>query len=173
MAAVPAWLTLGAGAAAAALIVTATGDVLLLALALAITTGSRAAVGPLLACLALAVRAGSVTLAASAGAQAVLGPAVAGPPLSAASAWVGGVAFVAAARRGPASVPFGLAAGFAVAGPAIASASDLLLRVGAAALGVAVAAGVARWVAPLVPDGARSWTAAAAGTCSFVLAAVA
>jgi len=171
---VPPWLGLAAGVAATVLVVLATGDVLVLALTLAAVTGTRAAVGPVLVCLSIGVRVGTVSLAAAAGAQSVLGPAgLTGPPLQATAAWVSCIALIVAAPSGPAAIPLGLTAGLVVAGPAVASLGDLVIRSGAAVTGVAVAVVAARRLARHLRSGAWSWAPAGAGSLAFLLAVAA
>jgi hypothetical protein len=169
---VPPWLRLAAGTASAALLVTASGDVVVLACLLAAVAAGRAALGTALACLSLALLYGAANLAAAAGAQAVLGPAaITGPPLHVASVWVGGVAFVAAARTWPAAFPFGLAAGFAAAGPSLTS----VAAVGVRLLGAVVGIGLATAVAALTARQPRlrrvqPWISIGAGAAAVALA---
>lgn len=170
---VPPWLALAAGSGAVALVALATGDVLLLALGLAAVTGTRAAIGPVLVCLSIGVRAGSVSLAAASGAQAVLGPAgVAGPSLHVVAAWLGSAALVLAARPGPAAIPLGLTAGWVVAGPEVATPRDLAVRAGGALIGVAVAALAARLRRRWAASPWWEWLPGGAGALGFVLAVV-
>ena len=142
---------LGAAAAAAAVSVTSTGDVVLLAVLLGLASGDLvAAVAVVSAGLSFAIRWGSTSLDAIAGAQAVLGPGgTVGPGLAAASAWCAAAALVLAAPRGWRAPAFGLAAGLSVAGPAAADGGQLALRVAAGVLAGALAVAAGRWLPPV------------------------
>jgi hypothetical protein len=96
------------------------------------------------AILTFAVRWGSTSLDAIAGAQAVLGPGGAvGPVTAAAATWCAATAQVLAAPPGWPAAAFGAAAALGVAGPAPGRPLDVAVRVGAtaAAMVVAMAAG--------------------------------
>lgn len=139
-------LRLAAAAGAAALVVGSTGDAFLLAVLLGVVAGDvvagAAAAGVALALLA---RWGSSSLAAVAGAQAVLGPAVVlGPPVSAASVWLATLALVVVAPVGWRAVLFGATAGLVACGPAATTLGNAGLRV----LGVVVGAGLVYVAAP-------------------------
>ena len=154
-------------AAAGAVVVTATGDLFVLAVLLALAAGDVLAggVGALVA-LACLVRLGSSSLPALAGAQAVLGPA--GLSVSAAaasSAWLSAAALLAAAPAGIAGLAFGAAAG-AVPAPGTPAGLGVRVAAGAAGAGLAWLAGarLARRPRPLAP---------ALGAAAVVLAALA
>lgn len=156
---------LGAAAAAATVAVTSTGDVVLLGVLLGLASGDLVAAAAVAAAgLSLAVRWGSTSLEAIAGAQAVLGPGGAvGPALAAASAWCAAAALVLATPRGWRAPAFGLAAGLCVAGPAAAGGGgELAIRVGAGAVAGALALAAGRWL-----------PAAAARPAALVLALIA
>lgn len=138
-------LRLAATAASATLAITSSGEVVLLAALLGAAAADLAAASAaVVALVALAVRWGSTSLDAIAGAQAVLGPgATVGSAASVAAAWCSSAALVLAAPRGWPALGFGAAAALAVAGPSPADVGDVVLRVGATAAGIAltVAAG--------------------------------
>ncbi len=180
-------LRLSAATAATVLALSSTGNVVALAVVLAVAVARPAAVGAVLfAGLALLERWGTTSLEAVAGAQAVLGPGgLVGPPTAAASAWCAAAALVLASpwvegdessdgerrrRLAPAGLVVGLATGAAaaaaVAGPDLAE--DLALRLGATLAAVIMAAVVAssRW--HVVTTG----VALAAGVAATGLAAV-
>ena len=141
-------LSLGAAGAAAALILSSTGDayvvVALLGLA-ALEATSVALAGA--AFTATLLRWGSRSLAATAGVQAVLGPAViVAPVLGAVSTAAAAAALLLAATPGPTAVPFGLAAAAIAAGPAGTSPDLLAVRIGASILGAVAALAIARQV---------------------------
>lgn len=145
-------LRLGAAAAAAGLALTSSGEAVLLGLLLAVASGQvwTTAVATV-AALAMGLRWGSTSLDAIAGAQSVLGPAgLVGSLGAAASAWFGGLALVLVSPGGLAAPAFGLAAAFAVAGPAVHSPVELVVRVAAAAIGVGLAVAAGRWAPPKV-----------------------
>jgi hypothetical protein len=132
-------------AATLALVLTSTGDALLVAVALGVAAADRAAfvtVG--LAALAVLGRWGTTSLAALAGGQAVIGPAgVTGSAPSVASAWLAAAALVAVAagrRWLPATLALGVLAALVVAGPAATSPVDAVVRAAAAVVGASAAA---------------------------------
>ena len=139
-------LRLAAVAGAAALVVGSTGDAFLLAVLLGVAAADvvagAAAIGVALALLA---RWGSSSLAAVAGAQAVLGPAVAlGPVVSGASVWLATLALVVVAPAGWRAVLFGATAGLVACGPAATSWANAGWRL----LGLVVGAGLVYLAAP-------------------------
>ena len=146
-------LQIGAAAAATVLAIAATGDVLLLALLLGLAAANRwalaAAVG---AGLSVLTRWGTTSLAALAGAQHVLGPAVTvGPPRAAVASGLAAAALVVAPGA-PGSAPaFAAAAALLVAGPAVTGsggAGDLAVRAGATAVALGVTLAARRWAPP-------------------------
>ena len=127
---------------------TSTGNVVLLAVLLGVASGDLVAAAAVAAAgLSIALRWGSTSLDAVAGAQAVLGPGGAvGPGAAAASAWCAAAALVLATPRGWRAPAFGLAAGLCVAGPAAADGGDLALRVAAGVAAGALAVAAGRWL---------------------------
>lgn len=123
-----------------------TGDVFVTAALLGLTArDARRFAVCVLAVLAATVRWGSPSLASVAGAQAVLGPAVAvGPVLAAVSAGLAAVAVLLVAPRGWRAVPFGLAAALVAAGPAATGWVEAAVRAPAALAGVLLALLVGR-----------------------------
>jgi hypothetical protein len=123
---------------------TSSGDVLLLGVLLGLAAADLAigATGVVVG-LAVVGRWGTSSLAALAGAQAVVGAAgVTGPALLAASAWCGAAALILAAPRQPlATAAFGLAAADVVAGPAAlwSGGGPLAIRVAASLVAVLLA----------------------------------
>ena len=157
-----------AGVAAAALVLTSTGDAFLLAVLLAFAARSRL-VGATTAGVAVALLArwGSSSLAAAAGAQAVLGPAFLLLPVpSMASTWLAAAALVLVAPLGRLAPLFGAAAGLVAAGPGMTSPLDALLRVAAMAAGGALA-----WFA--APRLAMTWASRIAPGVALAAAALA
>jgi hypothetical protein len=157
-----------AAAAAAVLLLGSIGDgvVVVVLLAFAAADVAPALVALLVAGAAL-LRFGSSSLDALAGAQAVLGPGgVVGPARAAASTWLAAGALVLGAPGGLSAVPFGLAAGALVAGPAPRTPFDVLLRLGAALLAGGLAWMAGRWLPPWL-----MWPGAALGACSVALVA--
>lgn len=161
--------------AAAVVFATSTGDVFVPAalVAVALSPWSGAAVG--LAGAATVARWGTTDLGLVAGDQAVLGAAAAtGPALAAVSSGLAGLAVLVAVAPATADrrprVLVGAAGGAVlVAGPALSSAADAGLRLGALAVGLALAWFVtARGVARRIPP----WLGAAVGA-GAVAAAVA
>ena len=150
------------------------GDAVLVAvlLGLAAVDVAVAGVGVLVA-LAVLGRWGTTSLSALAGLQAVVGPAgLRGTSLAAASSWVAASALVVVAATVPRRVPaavLGLTAALVVAGPAITTASDAGIRVGAGA-GAALAASL---VAGRVPRRLAVPTALTLAAASAVLAVLA
>jgi hypothetical protein len=134
-------LRLAAAAGAAALVVLSTGDAFLLAFLLGVAAWRVAAgaTGMLVAVMLLA-RWGSSSLAAAAGAQAVLGPAlVVGPWPALVSTWCAVAALLLAAPVGLAAPIFGAAAALVAAGPGATSAENAAARIAALAVGAAAA----------------------------------
>lgn len=145
-------------AAASAIALTSSGDAFLLAALLGLVAAdiTVAGVGALVAA-SLTIRYGTSSLAAAAGAQAVLGPgALVGDPLTAASAWLGALALAFVGRRGLPILAFGLAAGAVVAGPDVAGPIEFAVRAGGALGGVTIAWAAARYI----PRRRARWTAA-------------
>lgn len=165
-------LRLGATVGALAVALLSSGDVFLLALLLGVAAADVAAgAAAALAGVAVLARWGSSSLAALAGAQAVLGPGGAvAPALLAGSSWAaaGALAVAAPRARGPAAA-FGLAAGLVVAGPAATSAAHLAFRAAGGIAGAVVALAAGRWL----PAGVRSALALAAGTAAIALSVLA
>jgi len=140
--------------AAFVLAVASRGDVFVLALVLGLGVGRRAsAFAAVVGLVAAMVRWGSPSLRAIAGAQAVLGPAGwTGSRAAVASAWLGAMALVAAARRGPRVVslatcvslaPFAVAAADVVVGPSLGGAVGWRVLASIAAFGLALV--FSRW----------------------------
>jgi len=140
--------------AALVLAVSSRGDVFVLALVLSLGVGRRAsAFAASVALISVMVRWGSPSLAAIAGAQAVLGPAGwTGSRAAVASAWLAAIAVIGATRRGPrllslasgvSVAPFAVAAADVVAGPSIGG--EIGWRVVATIVAFAVALIVSRW----------------------------
>lgn len=163
-------LRTGAGAGAAALALSSTGEIVLLAVLLGAAAAERVvAAVAILATGAVAVRWGSTSLDAIAGAQAVLGPAaVVGPAAAAASAWLAGASLLLARAPGPAAAVFGVTAGLAVVGPGPGSKELIAMRIAAALAGATLAIAAERWApAPSRP------LALILATAALFLAAVA
>jgi hypothetical protein len=134
-------LRFGAAGATAVLLLTSSGDLFIVAalLGLAALDASAAALTGA-AFVATLLRWDSSSLAALAGAQAVLGPAVVVAPIAASvSVAAATFAVLSAAPTGPWAVPFGLAAGVVAAGPAATSPSRFVIRAAAAAVAVGAA----------------------------------
>ena len=137
-------LRLAATAGALALVLSSSGDAVLVAVLLGLVAVdvAVAGVGALVA-LAVLGRWGTTSLSALAGLQAVVGPAgLRGSAIATASSWVAAAALLVAAAtvsRRLAAVALGLTAALVVAGPAVATASDALVRGGAGVGGAAVA----------------------------------
>jgi hypothetical protein len=125
--------------------VVSTGDAVLLAALLGVSTGELVtALAAALAAVSFVLRWGVASLEGIAGAQSVLGPAgVVGPELAAASSWCAAAALVVVSPRGWRAAAFGLAAAISVAGPTAATTGDVVVRTVAsvAGVGAAVAAG--------------------------------
>ena len=122
----------------------------------------------MIAVLGALARFGTTSLAGLAGAQAVLGPAVAvGPVLGAAATGLAALAVVAAAPRDWRGPAFGLLAGVLAMGPAATGWADALLRVTGALAGVGLVLAARR-----LPDIPR-WVPMAAATAALGLAVVA
>lgn len=163
-------LTLPLSAAAAALLFITTGDGLLAAVLIGLAaadalTGAIAAA----AVLGTLARFGSTSLAGIAGAQAVLGPAVAVRPAIGAlgSALLALSCIATAPPTAPVAVPLALLAGVVAVGPSATSLPDAALRV----LGMGAALGLVWMKRRLRPIPA--WAApamAAAGLALTVLA---
>jgi hypothetical protein len=125
-------------------VLTSTGDVTLVAVAIGVASADRAAfVTAGLAAVTVLGRWGTTSLAAMAGGQAVIGPAgVTGSATSVASVWLAAAALVAvtAGRTWvPVAATLGLFAALMVAGPATTSLLDAGVRAGAALAGLALA----------------------------------
>jgi hypothetical protein len=156
------------------------GDVVVLAVAVAVAAGSVLASIAVVGALAgVALRWGSSSLGAVAGAQAVLGPAGwTGGAAAVASAWVGAAAVVLAAPTDAVpglpswlapfatAVPFGLVAALVAVGPGPGGALGLRVVASVVATGAVVAVGRAR--APRV-EAARLAGAVAFGAAALVL----
>jgi hypothetical protein len=137
-------LRLAAAAGAAGLIVSSSGDVVLLValLGLAATDAVPALVAGL-SLLAIAIRWGTASITALAGAQAVLGPAVLVGPIAAAAGSVSAALALVLVAPGRLAAPvFGAAAGAAVAGPGGSTATDLATRGASMLLGAVMASAV-------------------------------
>lgn len=160
-------IRLAAGAGAALLLITSSGHPLVVAVLLGVAAlDATAGLAAALAGLSAALRWGTGALDAAAGAQAVLGPAVlVGPEAAAAGSALAALALLVAAPRGWVAVPFGLAAGLVVAGPAAATVEDAVIRFGAATLGVGLAVVAGR----VVPQRVALPAAAALGLVAVVL----
>ena len=157
-----------AATAATALLLGSIGDGVVVALLLMLAAADVApGVVASLAAAATVLRFGSSSLEALAGAQAVLGPGgVVGPTRAAASTWLAASALVLGAPGGLQAIPFGVAAGALVCGPAPRTPPDLLLRGGAAVLGAGLAWMAGRWLPPWLV-----WPAAGLGAAAVVLVA--
>lgn len=154
--------------AASVIAVTSSGDTFLLAALLGLVAADIAVAGvAALAAVSLTIRFGTSSLAAAAGAQAVLGPAgFVGEPLSAAAAWLAGLALAFVSPRGLPMLAFGLAAGTVLAGPDVAGPATLAVRVAGALGGLTVTWAAARYV----PRQAARWSAAAFAGLAVVAA---
>lgn len=159
----------GAGVGAAALAVSSSGEVVLLAALLGAAAGELiAGAVALLATTAAALRWGTTSLDAIAGAQTVLGPAAAvGPVAAAASTWLAAAALVLVKARGLNAVLFGVTAGLIAVGPA-GSVDQVAVRVVAAVIGAGLALAAQRWA----PAAARP-AALGLATAAVVLAVAA
>ncbi len=134
-------LRLATTVAAATVAATSSGEAVLLAVLLGLAAAELgSAVVAATAVVAFALRWGSTSLDAIAGAQAVLGPGGSvGPAGAVAATWCAAVALVVAAPAGWPAIAFGAAAALGVAGPAPGGPADIAVRMGATAAGVAVA----------------------------------
>lgn len=134
-------IRLAAGAGAGILLLTSSGHPLVVAVLLGmVAANATAGLTSALAGIAAALRWGTGSLSASAGAQAVLGPAAdVGPALAAGGSVAGAVGVVLVSPGGWAAIPFGLAAGLLVAGPSAITAGDAAIRFGAAGACIALA----------------------------------
>lgn len=145
----PPLLRLAAAAGVVAMVVTSTGDLLVVGLLLGLVASEpvAGAVG-VAAGIATLGRWSSSSLTALAGGQAVLGAAGwTGALALTLSSWAAAAALILVAPRGrPAALAFGLAAAAIVAGPALGdgSVSDAVVRLTASVAGVA-AAWIAAW----------------------------
>lgn len=141
------------------------GDAVLLAVLLALAAGDLvAAAAVIVAALSIAVRWGSTSLDAIAGAQAVLGPGgLVGPTLATASTWCAAAAVVLASPRGWRAAAFGLAAALCVAGPTAADSGALVVRLAAAVAGAGLALAAGRWLPATMARAAALALAVAAG----------
>ncbi|MDQ3569215.1 MAG: hypothetical protein M3396_01035 [Actinomycetota bacterium] len=146
------------------------GDAVLLAVLLALAAGDLvAAAAVTVAGLSIAVRWGSTSLDAIAGAQAVLGPGgLVGPALATASTWCAAAAVVLASPRGWRAAAFGLAAALCVAGPTAADTGALLLRLVAAAAGAGLAIAAGRWLPSALARPAALVLAVSAGVLAVL-----
>jgi hypothetical protein len=163
-------LTIGGAVAAATLVLTTSGDAYLVAafLGLAALSASAAAISAV-AFTAVLVRWGSSSLAAIAGAQAVLGPAVVvGPALAIVATVAASAALVLAARKGWPAIAFGLAGGAVLAGPATTTVALAIVRGLAAVAGAALAV----LLADQVPQRRRRTIAGVAATVAVLAALV-
>jgi hypothetical protein len=141
-------LRLGAAAAAGALALLSSGEMVVLVVLLGVAGGHlwTAAVATV-AALALALRWGTTSLDAIAGAQSVLGPGgLVGSPAAAACVWCGGLALLLASPRDWTAPAFGLAAALVVAGPAVHSPADLAIKVAVVLVSPALAVAVGRTI---------------------------
>lgn len=163
-------LGLAALAGATALAATSSGDVVLLAVLLGLAAADlTAGVTAALALVAVAVRWGSTSLDAIAGAQAVLGAGgLVGPAAAVAAAWAAGAALVLAPRREWQTVAFGAAAALCVAGPSVAGPGDAAVR----AAGVIAGVGAALVLGRRVPEPTRRRAALGAAAAALALALV-
>lgn len=161
-------LRLAAAAAALVLAATSSGEAIVLAVLLGAVAGDVFAFGAvLLAALSVVTRWGTGSLAALAGGQAVVGPAgLFGTGAAVGSAWYAGVAIVLVSPGGWLAVPFGVAAGLLVAGPAIASPATAGVRAAGAVAGV----GAAILCPRVVPARLAGRVAVAFGVLALVLA---
>lgn len=162
---------LAAAAAVAALALTSTGDVLVVAVLLAVVAADVVVgVATVGAALAVLARWGTTSLPGLAGGQAVVGAAGwTGPALAVVSSWLAAAAVAAASpSRWWAAIPFGLTAGLLVAGPATGGGgvTAFAVRLAGAVGGMAVCVAATRW--PASP--ARRGAAAAAGAVAVLLA---
>lgn len=157
-------------AAASAVAITSSGDAFLLAALLGLVAADVAVAGvAALVAVSMTIRYGASSLAAGAGAQAVLGPAITtGDIASVAAAWAGALALAFVGRRGLPLLAFGLAAGAVAAGPDVSNPTGLAIRLGGAVLGLVAAWAAARYV----PRRAARWAAAALAAAAVALAAV-
>lgn len=156
--------------AAATVAVTSSGDTFLLAALLGLVAADIAVAGVVaLVAASMTIRYGATSLAAAAGAQAVLGPAITtGDVASVASAWAGALALACVGRRGLPLLAFGLAAGAVAAGPDVSNPTDFAIRAGGAVLGLVSAWAAARYL----PRRAARWAAAALAALAVALAAI-
>ena len=156
-------------AATSVVAVTSSGDSFLLAALLGLVAADIAVAGvAALVATSLTIRYGASSLGAAAGAQGVLGPALAtGDPYSVAASWAAALALAFVGPRGLPVIAFGLAAGSVIAGPTISNPTTLALRLGGAVAGVAVAAAAARYT----PRRAARWMAAGLAIAAVGLAA--
>ena len=149
-------LRLAAAAAAAALALTSSGEVVLLSVLLGVAAADVAAgAAAALALGAVAVRWGSTSLGAMAGAQAVLGPgATTGSLADVTVVWSSAAALVLAGRRGWPAPVFAAAAVVGLAAPTAGGGmGDLALRLAAVLVAVVVTVAAGHRVPP---GGART-----------------
>lgn len=142
-------LRLAGTAAVLALVLTSSGDLLLVAVLLGLATVDLAVAGvAAIVGLAVLARWGTTSLTALAGLQAVLGPAgLRGSALAAASSWFAAAALLFAAALMPrriAAVATGLLAALMVVGPAASDPGLAAVRATGAVVGAAVGLLVAR-----------------------------
>lgn len=155
--------------AAAVVALTSSGDAFFLAALLGLVAAdiAVAGVGALVA-MSLTIRYGTSSLAAAAGAQAVLGPGgLVGDPLSAAAAWLGALALAFVGPRGLPMLAFGLAAGAVVAGPDAAGPVEAAVRIAGALGGLGAAWAAARYV----PRRIARWSGAGFAALAVLAAA--
>jgi len=131
-------LSIGATGAAAALLLTSSGDLVLVVTLLGLATLDLFSTGLVAgAAIATLLRWGATSLTAIAGAQAVLGPGVAvAPVVGMISIAAAAVAIVVAGKPGVTAIPFGLLAALVAAFPAATTPARAGVRGGAALLGV-------------------------------------
>lgn len=155
-------------AAASVVALTSSGDAFLLAALLGLAAADIAVAGvAALVATSLTIRYGASSLGAVAGAQGVLGPALAtGDPYSVAAAWTGALALAFVGPRGLPVLAFGLAAGAVVAGPDVSTPVSLAIRIGGALIGLALAGAAARYT----PRRPARWLAAGLAFVSVGLA---
>lgn len=156
-------------AAASALALTSSGDSFLLAALLGLVAADIAVAGvAALVATSLTIRYGASSLAATGGAQAVLGPAIStGDGFSIGAAWAAALALAFVGPRGLPVVAFGLAAAAVAAGPDVSGPASFAIRLGGIVVALAVAGAAARYT----PRRAARWLAAALALASVGLAA--
>ena len=158
-------VTTAAAVAAVVVALLSLGSWVVLAAALAVAAWDGVAAAALLASIvAVAARLGSTGLSTLAGVQAVIGPAVmTGPAPAAASAALCAAALLLVSPAGLMAVPFGLAAGLVMAGPAASGLTAFGVRALAAAGCIELAYALAR-----LPSNLARWRPAAAGIAAVL-----